>query len=250
MTEKTLQQLLQLNKDFYSKNAESFSSTRQYYWRGWEKAWKEILKINPHPKQILDAGCGNGRFLDFLQDRHSSFDYLGIDNSLELIQTRESGKQEKIAMNSNLLKDNSINFQVVDLSRNFVLSKKFDLITTIAVFHHIPTRQLRLNLLNNLQKSLTKNGVLLITFWEFLDDSSLNKKIIPWEKINLKSEDVEEHDYLLDWKGDSNNLRYCHYFSLSEKEWLVKNSQTKLVTSFRSDGRNGELNTYFLLKKI
>lgn len=239
MTKKTLQQLLQLNKDFYSNNAESFSNTRQYYWPGWERAWEEILKINPYPKKILDAGCGNGRFLDFLQGKYFSFDYLGIDNSLELIQTRKSGKQ-----------DNSINFQVVDLSKDFVLSKKFDFITTIAVFHHIPTRQLRLNLLNNLQKSLTKNGVLLITFWEFLDDNSLNKKIIPWEKINLKSEDVEEHDYLLDWKGDSNNLRYCHYFNSSEKEWLVKNSQMKLIASFRSDGRNGKLNTYFLLKNI
>jgi len=273
MTEKTRQQLLQINKEFYTRNAKSFSDTRQSYWPGWEKAWEGITLINPHPAKILDVGCGNGRFLDFLQERHSNFEYLGIDSSAELIKTRVAKTGELIQIKENSTRDipdmlnnddtASFNFKVVDLSRESAwtskefktfggleLTKRFDLIVSIAVFHHIPGRKSRSQLLKNLQELLMENGLLLITFWDFKDDAVLSKKIIPWENINLKPSDVEGNDHLLGWGGDNQNLRYCHYFDEPEKEDFIENSQMELINSFRSDGRNGKLNRYFLLRKV
>jgi len=71
-----------LNKNFYSRNAESFSNTRAVVWAGWDKLFEHIAP----PDSVLDVGCGNGRFFKAVKQVNSEIEYLGVDSSTELIE--------------------------------------------------------------------------------------------------------------------------------------------------------------------
>jgi len=228
--------LIEINADFYEDVFEEFSSSRQTPWKGWEKLWTICQLRGFSPKNIFDVGCGNARFLDFILGKCSGFKYLGIDNSSSFINT-----------NRNDFNHDDFDFELVDLVGKFpesISKKTFDLILLIAVLHHIPGYSNRLDLLKRLASQLSKNGLLVVTYWNFLTDGSLAKKIFPWTKVSLSPKDVEAGDYLLNWGSGPEHLRYCHFFSNEEKERIINDLGSQLISSFQSDGRNSKLNTY------
>ena len=81
MNEPTRQQLIAINYEFYTRYAESFSSTRDHPWPGWVRV---LDGIDSEPLRVLDVGCGNGRLARFLQGARETR-YVGIDTSAELI---------------------------------------------------------------------------------------------------------------------------------------------------------------------
>ena len=59
----TIRNIIDLNNRFYKTVATDFSATRQMPWAGWDR----LLPFLPKEAiDILDLGCGNGRFLSFL----------------------------------------------------------------------------------------------------------------------------------------------------------------------------------------
>jgi hypothetical protein len=55
---------------------------------------------------------------------------------------------------------------------------------------------------------------------------------------------VEQGDYLLDWRRGGLGIRYVHHFSAEELARLAADSGFRIIESFDSDGKEGDLSLY------
>jgi hypothetical protein len=72
----------------------------------------------------------------------------------------------------------------------------------------------------------------------------LKARIQPWSRVGLADGDVDEGDYLLDWRSGGEGLRYAHLFSAEELFGLAEQIEMSLNEIFFSDGENGRLGLY------
>lgn len=226
--------LIELNRDFYCRFGASFSATRQRLQPG---VTRILASISPDDS-VLDLGCGNGYFLRELRERGHRAALLGVDFSLPLLREAESTP--------------GVDFWESDLSRLSVdayqwkmESGKWDVVTMFAALHHIPSTKMRLNILKTVQMLLKPGGRFYLSNWQFLNSEKLKSRIQPWERVGLSESDVDEGDYLLDWRGgEGEGLRYAHQFSAEELLGLAEQAQMKVEAGFLSDGENGRLGLY------
>lgn len=225
------QKLIELNRRFYAEFGENFSATRQRIQPGVRK----IISMLAGNERILDLGCGNGELARTLARGRFHGEYLGLDFSLPLLKDAESQPG-----------DFPVNFRAVDLTSSdwSLFTDNCSLITAFAVLHHIPSRALRLNLLRQVHCLLPPGGRFIHSNWQFLNSERLRKRTQPWETIGLSAADVDEGDYLLDWRAGGSGLRYAHQFSAGELARLAAETGFSVEDSFLSDGENGRLGLY------
>lgn len=234
----TLARLLELNRKFYSQFSADFSATRS----------SERFNIEPFRKflandiRLLDAGCGNGRLASALENASFSLDYVGIDGSSELV----AFAQKKNAT----LRNVRAQFRVVDLtlprwSESLRDAPPFDVIVSLAVLHHIPSFELRANVLREIRALLKPRGIIVMSNWQFLNDERLRKKIVTWDKVMPNDSRLDTNDYLLDWKRGGTGYRYVHLLDKTEVEHLADASGLQVVEQFLADKN---LNLYSVLR--
>ncbi|MEK7072738.1 MAG: class I SAM-dependent methyltransferase [Patescibacteria group bacterium] len=202
MKEKTVKKILESTLDLYNKIADDFYQTRKKPWPIIDLIKSHINKAN----NIVDLGCGSGRLSELVSDNQN---YLGLDNSASLI---------KIAQN-NYSNRKNINFQVLDIINNELPNKKFDLALMIAVIHHLPTKELRLKILNNIKESLTDDGLLIITSWN-LWQKDYRRHLFNYRLKITKYKIFSFNDAFIPWQ--QNQSRYVHSFSKGELKKLLK----------------------------
>ena len=110
--------------------------------------------------------------------------------------------------------------------------------------NHIPSHEIRLDILRTVQKLLKPNGKFILSNWQFLNSEKLKARIQPWAKVGLSNSDVDEGDYLLDWRSGGEGLRYVHHFSVEELLALAGQAGMRVSDSFLSDGEGGNLSLY------
>ncbi len=248
-----IRRLNELNRQFYQQVAPSFSSSRSYYWQGWNKLvpyLEELAQQQDETLHVLDIGCGNGRFTAFIVDQLPELDfaYLGLDNSRRLLQIAQSHEL------MNYLEAQFIEVDLVEslLEGNFVPKIevfKPNFITALGVLHHIPSHQLRQQFLIQLAEVLDPGGFLVFTTWNFLESKRFKRKIKDPDLFDLNSDELEEHDVILDWQRGKTAYRYCHYTDGEELNKLIEATELTQVSQFQADGKTGKLNTYTVLKK-
>ena len=113
-----------------------------------------------------------------------------------------------------------------------------------AVLHHLPGIETRLEFLNRSRHLLAPHGQLYLSNWQFLNSERLRRRIQPWEAIGMTPEQVDPGDYLLDWRQGGYGLRYVHHFDQPELAALAQDSGFRLVETFYSDGKGGQLSLY------
>jgi hypothetical protein len=91
---------------------------------------------------------------------------------------------------------------------------------------------------------LKPNGRFILSNWQFLNSEKLKARIQPWGRAGLSDEDVDEGDYLLDWRSGGSGLRYAHHFSAEELTGLADQAGFEVEAEFLSDGENGRLGLY------
>jgi len=229
------QNLIELNRKFYTDFGDSFSATRGRIQPG----VRRILDSLDGDENILDLGCGNGELARTLaRDGHRGA-YLGLDFSLPLLSNAESVPEGF-----------SAEFREVDVTQlsaltdQYLATKDWSLITAFAVLHHIPSQSLRLNFLKTIHELLTPDGRFILSNWQFMNSPRLRLKVRKWSEAGLAEADVDKDDYLLDWRSGSTGLRYVHYFSEDELAELAESSGFKIVETFYSDGKEGNLAVY------
>lgn len=234
MTEETIQKLNEVNKEFYTIVGPYFDSTRSYSWEGWEELASTLSSQDM--KKVLDVGCGNGRFAQFLSEKQQcDFDYLGIDSNDFLLQKAKETYTSR-------------EFKNVDLLAQWPELGTFDLIVVFGVMHHIPSIDKRREFIQKCKSLLNRNGILCLSFWNFMDDDRISRKRAEWSEVGIHEDEVEHNDYLLTWDRGVRAIRYCHYFDEEEVNSLLHTSGLLELKRYKAEGKNSNLNTYLILK--
>lgn len=239
MDSATAAQLIELNREFYTRFGDSFSATRHRIQPGVRRVL-EMLKGN---ENILDLGCGNGELARELAKRNHQGSYLGVDFSLPLLRDAESQPETF-----------STKFWEVDLTQlssfsdQLLASGHCSLVTAFAVLHHIPSREMRLNILHTVHQLLKPDGLFIHSNWQFLNSEKLKARIQPWEASAVSRFEVDAGDYLLDWRSGGTGLRYVHHFKEEELRQLADETGFQVIDTFYSDGETGNLSLYQIWK--
>ena len=127
-------------KTVYNKIANDFSRTRYKVWGG----VKQFLDTIPMGSVVGDIGCGNGKNMMYRND----LSYIGMDISDEMVGIcKERGL-------------NAITGSILDIP-----IERVDYSMSIAVIHHLETREERVRALSELLR-ITKHNI-LVTAWSF-----------------------------------------------------------------------------------
>ena len=237
MNESVRRRLLQINREFYDNFAGAFAATRY----GAQPGWDRIIPHFPERCQVLDLGCGNGRFAHFLDERLQQVDYVGLDGSRRLVEIARKRAGE-LAQTT---------FRVVDLNGSawHLEYNDFAVVAALAVLHHIPSFAARSTFVRAAASCLAPTGVLVLSNWRFAQNKRMRRKIVPWEAVGLTDDDVEPGDYLLDWKKDGRvGYRYAHQLDEAEMVELAQQAGLTISEQFHADGREGDLSLYSVLR--
>lgn len=133
-------------QESYDKIAKDFSVTRVFKWK-WTNDFidKNVSNHTNNLINLLDLGCGNARNMEYL---YKNLICHGIDISYE---------QLKNGKNKNLVQSNFCN---IPFKNNY-----FDIIISIASFHHLDNINDRKIALKEMQRILSKNGKILLSVW-------------------------------------------------------------------------------------
>jgi len=204
---------MEKTRDYFDKNVESFSESRNQIW----PELNELKKYIKDGERILDLGCGNGRLFPALGGSAAGGEikYIGIDASRKLIEKA----REKYGDH----------FKVADILSLPFSDNYFDSIWAIAVFHHIPSKALRAQMLEGVKRILKPGGKVIITCWNLYQSQYFKlllkftfRKFFGLSKLDFK-------DVLLSPKKIKIQ-RYYHAFTKRELKKLFQK------TGFRVEG--------------
>ena len=230
--------LTSLNRQFYQTFALQFSATRQRLQPGVQR----VLEHLPFTAHLLDLGCGNGELARELLRRQHKGSYLGLDFSRELLAYANGVLGEATTTR--------FHFQQADLTiagwEQALQGFQPHIVLAFAVLHHIPGVEQRRDILRTVNRLLPADGQFVFSVWQFLNSPRLTKRIQPWEAIGINAADVEDGDYLLDWRQGGHGLRYVHHFNQAELLALAGETGFKVSETFLADGEKGKLGLYQL----
>lgn len=243
MNGETARRLNAINREFYATVADAFDTTRGRAWPGW--AHIPLPKVAGRPVRVLDCGCGNGRFGQFVAEKmaNSQIEYVGMDYSPALLEHA----REKLVVLPNL----SATWIERDLveqpltADKAIAGGKFDLIGLFGVLHHIPGMEQRRALVSALAGQLALGGVFAFACWRFYEYERFRARAVAWPD-DLASA-VEAGDFLLDWREGQTAVRYCHYADDAEIDGLIEATGLRVLSRYRADGFNGSVNAYAVL---
>lgn len=203
---------------FYDTIAEHFSSTR---YKGWPKVLSFLSQFSASDV-IADVGCGNGKYL-----RHANgARVIGFDLSMHLLQI--CARQGFQVVNADAL--------AIPLKNESV-----DGAISIAVLHHLSSRDRRLQAIRELLRIVKPSGEILIYAWAYEQDENSKRKFckqdvyVPWELKESSDVDVLTVESKSALSNNSNRLasgiplfekdmtrwRYCHLYRKGELEILL-----------------------------
>lgn len=219
--------LLDKTREDYNTIAEEFSRTRQYILPEIRFLFEDYIKPG---QKILDLGCGNGRNLALVRENDGQ--YWGVDNSVELI---------KIARREHP----NVNFQLAEALNLPFSDNFFDFIYSIAVLHHIPSREFRQRFLQEAQRVLKPNGFLILTVWKPQGKKATYLFWKYWWQKVLGCSRMDFGDVLETWGKKVE--RYYHRFSKRELERLVREVGLKIEKSGVISNEQGNRQNLYLV---
>lgn len=236
MHDSTRRHLNAINRRFYAITADNFSATRGRAWQGWLDLLAHLPETwDSPPYRVLDVGCGNGRFGVFLDEQLPyNVAYHGMDNNPRLLEfARESLPTATL--------------DTRDIVESPPDSGAYDLVVLFGVIHHIPGADYRQNFMRQLAARVAAGGLLVFASWRFYEVERFRERVVAWD--DPLAEQVETHDYLLDWRRGETALRYCHYVDDAEQDTLVRATALDEIARYRADGYQNRLNCYSVLRK-
>lgn len=222
MNKKKAEELLKKGRADYNLIAGHFSQTRKYLWEDF-KYFGDYVKEGD---RVLDAGCGNGRLSEIFQK--IKVDYIGLDSSSALIRlAKRLYPAEKF-----------VRGEITSLP---FAENSFAAVFCLAVFQHLPSKELRLKALKNIYRVLRPGGFFIMINWNLWQGQFRNLRL----KYNFKKifglNKMDFNDFLKTWKSPAGEIlaeRYLHAYKLKEIENLLAESGFKVLKNYFS--RKGE----------
>ncbi|MFP4174602.1 MAG: class I SAM-dependent methyltransferase [Halobacteriales archaeon] len=178
-------------RETYDTIASSFDKTRN-------EPWDDVGEFveGRTGSVALDLGCGNGRHLAPLRER---FDVaVGLDFSCEMLALCDAPVVRG------------------DLSALPFRASCADLVLCIAALHHLPTRDERLDALDEIGRVLREDGEALVSVW------AIEHPKFDGERDEIRAADG---DFYVPWKrGGEERDRYYHIHDREAFEGLVDSS--------------------------
>lgn len=253
----TAQALIALNNRFYQENSASFSATRSAPWEGWkqlenilhEHGWRSMA--TSQTRLVFDMASGNLRFEHFLTNAFPSIDFTfhAVDSCVSLA---EHGQDERIACR---FRQCDILEALISSDTEILDGPLCDLSVSFGFMHHVPSTDLRHRVLEALVERTRIGGLIVLSFWQFMNDERLAAKAQRADRalgMDIDISQLEPNDHFLGWQSDPSPLRYCHHFDECEIDELVASVGTKVreLTRYSSDGASGTLNRYLVLERL
>ena len=246
MDEAVAARLNALNRAFYTATADRFEELRRGSWPG----WKPLIPLLRPGLSVLDVGCGNGRFGQFVarnfvfesaqadaQAQGPRFRYHGVDSNADFLERARASLSDNLP---NL----TLTLELRDVLERPLDAGQFDLVVCFGVLHHIPGLAQRLNFMRMLAQRVAPGGNLVFACWRFYEYVRFRERIAPWP-ADLPA---EPNDFLLDWRRGESALRYCHYVNDHEHAALVAATGFAEQQTYRADGETGDANCYSILR--
>lgn len=225
MDQKYAEYLLKKTARYYNQIADHFSMTRSFIWKDLKPLAQYVFKGD----KVLDIGCGNGRLLQLFEDKN--IDYIGVDGSEKLIEIAKKKYPKAKFKRGNAL----------DL---LFPNNYFDKIYSIAVLHHIPSKDFRLQFLLEAKRVLKPEGLLIGSVWNLWPRPFFRKLFLRYTFLRLigKSK-LDFKDVFYPWKNQEGAVtvqRYVHAFDKKELGRLTKKAGFKLkkLWVFKKDQRS------------
>lgn len=177
--------------------------------------FEKILCYIPNRGNVLDLGSGYGIFCTVLSKAKPDLKVLGIE--LDKKRVNIANKKYQTA---------SLNFIAGDITK-YTFDKKFDIVTCIDVFHHIPI-QYHDTITSKLYENLKLGGRLIIKdmddtpyykyIWNYLHDAFVTRSL----QMNYVSKKamidlVTRHGFSIQEVKDISNILYSHYLVVCER---------------------------------
>ncbi len=144
MKKEDAKRMMEKLKEDYDLMSFSFAKTRDRLW----PEMKFLFDRAREGEDVLDIGCGNGRFSQYLE----RVNYTGVDFSRKMIEEAQARFPEKNFLDGDIL---SLPFK----------ENSFDKVYCIAVIHQIPSFEYRLQAMQEIERVLKPGGIIFATAW-------------------------------------------------------------------------------------
>jgi len=244
MDQQTEKNLLDMVKRNYEEIAADFDLTRK------KPLWPELVKLTEMVKdgdRVLDAGCGNGRLAEAFGQKNVN--YLGVDGSKNLVEaakknfldSRLRGNDKEMGGDDEktvVARNDSYKFILGDiLELDRISEKDFDYVYSIAVLHHLPGENLRVQALKQMKNKIKPGGKIIITVWNLWNQKKFRKLILKFAILKILGKNkMDFGDILFSWKnnqGQEISRRYYHAFTKSELKKIAVKAGLKITKIYK-----------------
>ncbi|MDO8529493.1 MAG: class I SAM-dependent methyltransferase [bacterium] len=205
----------------YDFVAQKFSQNRNRFW-GRVDCIRELVKDG---NRVLDFGCGDGSLLDLFSGKN--IEYFGVDVSETLI---DQAKKRYFGENIHPIKYpltrgseqfNRVNFSKIDSGQSILPFEDnyFNVVYSIAVFHHLPSKKYREKMSRELYRVTKPGGYIIVTVWNLWQKKYIKNIFRNWISKLLGKNSLDWNDCLIDFKNDEGKIifkRYHHAFTQGE----------------------------------
>ncbi len=198
--------LLQKSREDYNIIAEDFSAKRSYI----SDDMRILSEYASSGDGVLDLGCGNGRFFELLKDKNIK--YVGADVSQNLVNIAKSRHPEAEFLTTDFLQ--------LPFSDN-----SFDKIYCLSVFHHIPSKEFRLQFLVEAKRALKPGGILILSAWKIpWSEWKEGVNVLKFALLKLTGKNkMDFGDILRPFKDSAGKTLTDRYFHCFSRRGLIKN---------------------------
>jgi 2-polyprenyl-3-methyl-5-hydroxy-6-metoxy-1,4-benzoquinol methylase len=172
------------------------------------KSLNFLLKVAKNGNKILDAGCGNGKFLEMVSNKSKNFELYGLDFSKSEV---------------NEAKKKGFNVKEANFEENIKFSSNlFDVIHAAEIIEHLYNPD---NFLQELNRVLKKGGYLVMSTPNLC--AWFNRLLVPigvqplFMEVSTKSKLIGS-GFLAKFKKESNPVGHVRIFTLLALKDILK----------------------------
>ena len=171
----------------------------------------------------MDLGCGNGKLWQRLVEQGFQGQYIGLGFQRRIAKSGSpAGKPNQCRCSPAISPPLFIQADLTENGwENGISQPVYDFVLAFAVLHHLPGELNVVRVLQQIRRFLAPGGKFIFSVWQFLNSPRLRERIQDWSEIGLSTSQVEQGDYLLDWRQGGHGLRYVHAFTADELESLA-----------------------------